>query len=166
MEGSDPAPTSLIVQSPGDVTANPTSGSSTRCPVPHEDVSAPGLAVANSVSSEAAAVQEQELVNANAMARELEDPDPRGLGQPARTGAAAIAVNEPGGTIPLEAGAQPVDAPLRQAQQLGGLGHRQLTAENAGEHPDPSLFAVAHRDRLLHLRRLTKSLSSQRGQIH
>jgi hypothetical protein len=64
------------------------------------------------------------------------------------------------------------DAPLREAEQPRGLDHCQLAAKHTVEHPNPSLFAVAHRDRLLHPESMdkvaeqsarTKSLSNNTG---
>jgi hypothetical protein len=83
----------------------------------------------------------------------------RGVEAPLRR-SAAVAMDEPGRTVPLEGDPQPPQLTLREPQRRGRLGHRQLALQGPCQDPCPALFPRGHRDRRLHSWRLTNSLSS------
>ena len=91
---------------------------------------------------------------------EIDDLGPERSVQPAPGWSAAIAMDEPGRTSALEGDPEAPQLALRQPDQVGCFGHRQLTLQDACQDPDSSLLSRGHRDRRLHSWRLTNSLSS------
>jgi len=89
-----------------------------------------------------------------------DDPGPETLAEaPGRT-SAPVAVDQTGRPVTFEGGPQSPELPLGQADLGRSRGHRQLTLENPRENPRAALLGRGHRDRRLHLRRLTESRCS------
>jgi hypothetical protein len=106
-------------------------------------------------------VREVTVVEPGVLVRgELEDAVLHRRGQSARRDAAPVAVDEGGRSLAGQACPQPADAALGEAEELGRLGRRELAARQSRQHEGSALLGMTHRDHLLHLWRLTKSLSS------
>ena len=90
----------------------------------------------------------------------LDDPRPHAGTELAARRAAAVAVDQPGRALALERHPQAPELPLGYVEGRGTCGHCQLTRQDPRQDPGPSLLGRGHRDRLLHLRRLTESLCS------
>ncbi len=91
---------------------------------------------------------------------ELDDPGPQvGRQTPARR-PVAVAMDEAGRPVALERRPQPPDLALGQPERPGRLDHRQFMLQDPGQYPCSALLLGGHRDRRLHSRRLTKSLTS------
>ena len=91
---------------------------------------------------------------------ELDDALPGRAREASRRGPAAVAMDDPVDAVRPETPEQAPGRPLTAGQQGGGLGRGQGALPPPAQNIDPLLISCVQRQSLLHLWRLTNSLSS------
>jgi hypothetical protein len=82
------------------------------------------------------------------------------VGQAPWAGPTTVGVDQPRRPVALEPNFEPPDLALAELQQRRRLSDGDLADQQLRQDPGPSLLDAAHGDRLLHVGRLTNSLSS------